>query len=553
MKITITRFKNLARFEFEVAGLTVFVGGNNAGKSSILQGIQFAISVAQTSEAVKARWSRTGKLATSIYPHDFIYSPLRDVAALAPNGHFKATTNMQFVFDDGVEGSSTIVVNRGKNKNISIKISGAVVGKKLQDTVNPFGIIVPGLAGIPAYEEFETSFVVRRAAARGDSNRVFRNILLALKNNPAAWAEFSTRLERMFPEVGLNVSFNPDKDEHVQCFVSKDGVKLPIDSCGTGVLQAIQILSYVSLFHPKILILDEPDSHLHPNNQKKLAGLLVALSNSGVNVVVSTHSKYLLAALMDSAKVHWVRNGAIVPEKENYCLKALMDIGALNEGENIRSAGYVVLTEDEDKTLIQMLLQSSGFNLANGEVWAYKGCSKVDTAMGLIKYIHGHNPNCKIIVHRDRDYFEDSEVAEYKAKFSGMANVYVFIPEKNDLESVFCTPSHISKACGISPEVAKQLYSDVFEERKTEILEKIINTRHNCLIKTGKYNAGEIATTWTARLSSDPGKYAHGKIMLAGLREKARTNYSKDLLVASDCTNVPELRALLTFPIEIDL
>ena len=41
------------------------------------------------------------------------------------------------------------------------------------------------------------------------------------------------------------------------------------------------------------LIIDEPELNLHPENQVKIAKLLVRLVNSGVKVIISTHSDYI--------------------------------------------------------------------------------------------------------------------------------------------------------------------------------------------------------------------------------------------------------------------
>lgn len=43
-----------------------------------------------------------------------------------------------------------------------------------------------------------------------------------------------------------------------------------------------------------VLMIDEPELNLHPSNQRRLARLLAKLVNSGLRVVVSTHSDYLV-------------------------------------------------------------------------------------------------------------------------------------------------------------------------------------------------------------------------------------------------------------------
>ncbi len=46
-----------------------------------------------------------------------------------------------------------------------------------------------------------------------------------------------------------------------------------------------------------ILFMDEPELHLHPENQMKMARLLVKLVNHGLNVFITTHSDYLIKHL----------------------------------------------------------------------------------------------------------------------------------------------------------------------------------------------------------------------------------------------------------------
>ena len=123
-------------------------------------------------------------------------------------------------------------------------------------------------------EEYRARGIVRRAAARGDANSVFRNVLLTLKEDAVAWKEFHSSLQEVFHDVEVDIGFDHDTGEHINGWVKRAGLTLPIDSSGTGVLQAIQALSYIGVYKPRLLILDEPDSHLHPDNQRKLARLL---------------------------------------------------------------------------------------------------------------------------------------------------------------------------------------------------------------------------------------------------------------------------------------
>ena len=89
-KIEINNFKNISKLVLNLERLNVLVGSNNSGKSSVLQAIQFAISVAQTTNFENSKWNNTtGKLPTSLTPDQLIYVPFRDVYSLSFGGKLK--------------------------------------------------------------------------------------------------------------------------------------------------------------------------------------------------------------------------------------------------------------------------------------------------------------------------------------------------------------------------------------------------------------------------------------------------------------------------------
>ena len=249
-KVAVKRFKNLNDITIFLDKVNLIVGTNNSGKSSFLQAIQFAVSVAQTTVLEpNARWT-DDRLPTSIASSQLVYSPLRDVSALAPGGYLREAIDHAIVisFEEEETGYvTTITVRKGRNKNLVVSIDGRNLGERLQNIEQPFRIYVPGLAGIPTIEEYKTPGIVRKAAARGDANNVFRNILWLLKQDKHSWEQFVFDFQYVFPDMEIDVDFNPERDEVITATIMFDGLELPIDAAGTGVLQAIQILSYINL------------------------------------------------------------------------------------------------------------------------------------------------------------------------------------------------------------------------------------------------------------------------------------------------------------------
>ena len=56
MKVRVQKFKKIDDVEVELSSINIFIGTNNSGKSSFIQGIQFAISACQTLELLRANW-----------------------------------------------------------------------------------------------------------------------------------------------------------------------------------------------------------------------------------------------------------------------------------------------------------------------------------------------------------------------------------------------------------------------------------------------------------------------------------------------------------------
>ncbi|KTD15928.1 AAA family ATPase [Legionella lansingensis] len=75
-----------------------------------------------------------------------------------------------------------------------------------------------------------------------------------------------------------------------------------------------------------MLIIDEPELNLHPANQRKMAGLIVRMVNSGVRVMMTTHSDFIIReisariALSSSEKKDEVRSFMSHHDLEGYDL-----------------------------------------------------------------------------------------------------------------------------------------------------------------------------------------------------------------------------------------
>lgn len=551
--ITIERFKNIEKIELPLDKINILVGANNAGKSSILQSIQFAISIAQTTsldEFKSTNW-KANKLSTSLTTNQIIYSPIRDIYSLGNGGSLSQHRNkaISVKFDEKTTGeTSTFLLRKGRNKNLLTEIEGQILGQQIRDLINPYSIYVPGLSGIPAYEELKSEGIVRRAAVKGDANNVFRNVLWLLKQNAGKWDAFHQDFSDIFPDLNIIISFDKLKDEYLNVYVKHLTKYYPIDSYGTGVLQIIQILAYIHLYNPKILILDEPDSHLHPSNQRILAEKLNDITNRlNFQIIISTHSRHMLDSFREYASVHWISNGEINIQPYDF-ISVLLDIGALDKGDILNNGNTkcVVFTEDTRTEKLKAILVANGFNLNEVEIWSYDGCSKLDTALVLAAFVFKNAPATKVLIHRDRDYLSQHECDDIQAK-ANVAGIEIFFTIGTDIESHFLLPTHIHKVYhDLSLEEIQLLIDEATNESEEKSVKNFINTVTTNALKTqyaggARVNNGDIAVRTMQDYQANKEKYRHGKQVFKILRNKLNANGAKEIVIPTEDLRLVEL------------
>ncbi|MCR4318090.1 MAG: ATP-binding protein [Planctomycetes bacterium] len=109
-----------------------------------------------------------------------------------------------------------------------------------------------------------------------------------------------------------------------------------------------------------MLMIDEPELNLHPENQRKMARLLARLVNVGIKVFVTTHSDYIIRELntllmLNHDKPHLKKVMEVEGYKEQELLKPeqvrVYVTQPMNGGEEKNSSGYKLVPADIDPEL----------------------------------------------------------------------------------------------------------------------------------------------------------------------------------------------------------
>jgi AAA domain, putative AbiEii toxin, Type IV TA system len=517
--VRIQRFKRINDVSIDLDRVNVFVGGNNSGKSSLIQGLHFGVGLLQTIE-LSGLW----KASTSLNPTQLIYSPAEDIHALGAGAKLfedeDKAISLEFTLASGE--SCAVDVRKGRNRNILVTIKNIPVAKRLSSLERPYSVFSPGLAGIAKRETYVSDGVLLRTLARGDANLILRNILLRLSNS-SAWQAFLEDIREVFARVEIDVEFAEKTAEVIDVFILVGGQRVPLELAGTGVLQALQILSYIHRFAPSLVVLDEPDSHLHPNNQRLLCALLRRVSEDrGTQILLTTHSRHIVDALAGSASFFWVRQGSVDVATSDDEIGILLDIGALDVKERVghTSNTTIVLTEDELKGSLEIILASSGFDMEKTVALPYYGVTGMKQLRPLVKIIQSTNPKAKIILHRDRDFLKHDEVEIWK-KDVRACGVEPFVTPGRDIEAIFINSAYLAELNGEhSEEAFEKIINGVLREHHDQLVKDYVNGRVEIARKAGtkgNINHGQLAIEATKAVSAEPLRYA-GKSILRAIR-----------------------------------
>src|SRR5690348_2962245 len=137
--VSIRRFKRLETVTIALNDATLLIGANNSGKSSLLQAIHFAVSIAQSAGLIGEGVSwRNDVFELSFNPSQLIYTPVADVLSLATGGTLQEQrqTEIQIEFLDDAGSRCTVGLRRGRNRNIAVSIVGRGLGERLMDLEN---------------------------------------------------------------------------------------------------------------------------------------------------------------------------------------------------------------------------------------------------------------------------------------------------------------------------------------------------------------------------------------------------------------------------------
>lgn len=552
--ITVTGFKAVKAATIPLDSVTILVGPNGCGKSSVLQAIHWA------ARAASYVLPKNTKEMISFERLDYV--PSSEPLTTLHNGELKsdsASSPVEVIFTHRPIGEesvqATVRIRAARNRGgITAYMDGGNAVTPYKQRYQFITTYIPGLAGLSEKEFILAQPTLRRQAASGDAGGVLRNILLNLRRRRQGEADESQGLERLaklnelvgqvHPGVHVDVTFDEREDYHISATLKTDDLadnSRPLETAATGVLQVVQIFAYLILFEPKVMLIDEPDAHLHPNKQERLIETLErAAPEYNTQVVLTTHSPHIVRAASPAAKLVWMKGG-VVETEDDEVIRRLLGWGGLDKS-------VLFFVEDEDDKPLRAVLRQWPELARQVAVCRCFGIDNLPRDKFLTGLLLDGKLKSRALLHRDGDFMTAVEAERWTSSFK-TPGVFPWVTTGSDIEAYFCQPEYLSALYGVTVEVAEKWRQDA-AKRVSKARETFLEKRKN-VVRVIWPNGGspDAEAMWEAAGGPTPSN-VKGKKLLAALKPVIKAENLDDtrlnsLVIPKGYTVAPELKALI--------
>ena len=230
------------------------------------------------------------------------------------NSHGEKNSLIEFVDDTTDIQASEVIIEFNKGDISDIKVQG---NSSIEDIT-----YIESPVYLHILNTLRLSSSVPTLPFRGVSNNMQKGDI------PYHLADMAEKILISHDELGLFEEYNTLKDgplleeintliggdfqvdrKNKQLFFKQNGKKIPTVSVASGIKAFGVLLKLIQndcVSTSKMLVLDEPEIHLHPEWQIEFCRFIIELVSKGVPIVVSSHSPYFIQGLRYFAAEHGI-------------------------------------------------------------------------------------------------------------------------------------------------------------------------------------------------------------------------------------------------------
>ncbi len=290
-RLVLRRFKRFADVTIHFPGHLVLAGPNNSGKTTVLQAIS-------TWAQALYRW----RLRNDFQKHNGYYAkvpvtrqefysvPMRRFDLLWTDLAYRGTVEIEVQGIDGWVVTMEIIADSTEQVYVRPKPEA---DSAVLRTLDLSAVYIPAMSGLSVDEPVLRRPKIDQLLGQCKPGEVLRNLLVDA-NESGEWEPLAESIRRLFGYELLP----PDAtgaDIVAEYRNRPDGPALDINTAGSGFLQVLMLLTFLHTRKGSILLLDEPDAHLHVILQDAIYSELQSVAmRQHSQLIVATHSEVII-------------------------------------------------------------------------------------------------------------------------------------------------------------------------------------------------------------------------------------------------------------------
>jgi hypothetical protein len=298
-EVVLRRFKRFEEETFDLSGHVILAGPNNCGKSTVMQAVA-AWSLALKSWQLLYDYQRHGGAYTRapLARQAFSAVALRSYDLLWKDRHYAGTVEIEMRFD----GNHPLEMARGRSVTMEfLRDSTEQIYVRPKSDAEPTlvrdlsleVVYVATVGGLSVEEPVYQPPYIQTLLGRQRPGDVVRNLLLQAAQEPRKWELLAAAVQRLFG-VELLVPQSPGGLIICEYRQGPQSPELDILSAGSGFQQVVLLLACLFTREGSVVLVDEPDAHLHMFLQDTIfAELNRAAAEARSQLVIATHSEVI--------------------------------------------------------------------------------------------------------------------------------------------------------------------------------------------------------------------------------------------------------------------
>ncbi len=373
-RLLVKNFKRFENADIPLGEAVVFVGANNAGKTTALQALGlWNLGVRRLAERHGDKAPPETRPGVAINRKDLLALPVPDASQLWHTGHASVGGERRPI-EILVEG-----VTEGVAWSFGVEFryvnSESLRCRPLQESAHEDSSVrtgipaaasqvrlafLPPMSGLMSNETKLEPGAVAVRIGEGRTAEVLRNLCYRVfADDKEGWKQLRARIQSLFG-AELNDPIHLVERGEIEMSYVENGATLDLSCSGRGLQQTLLLLAYMQANPGAVLLFDEPDAHLEVLRQRLIYEVLTTVAReTSSQIIAASHSEVLLQEAGDrDMVVAFVGKPHRIDDRGSQVLKALREIGFDNYYQAERKGWVLYVEGSTDLAILRAFARS---------------------------------------------------------------------------------------------------------------------------------------------------------------------------------------------------